>query len=419
MKNTHTFIALCMAFCLLQASALSEQAGRNAGSPQPSGSASQQPPESADETEPEAAIRPLSAAEWGSMMVGFLKSDSDHQSVYGMKLAEAFLLSNEFETAVGIAKLLQDYRKAVLLYRVAELAARSGEKQLAQTCVDDAEREPARKFDNERDAIHHARVRTLAALGRIEDARDALGNIGSIPTRRLAEAELFEFDSDPEATDRVLTFALREAVPPSQRGRALFRVAKSRLLQNEKKTAEELLERCVKVASTMADIDTIPLLRDVVDLYLQLGRQQQAAQWAEVSLGFAERTDKRAYWKTRDLRLAAESLLAAGESDKAKEVFDIIPNFTAELDAFSYSRGAIEAADACLAAGDEQRYFEACAHIVRMARHHPHFRARAMGAVDVLTSLVRNRKELPEIIETELREAAKSIETDPGYLNPV
>jgi hypothetical protein len=53
-----------------------------------------------------------------------------------------------------------------------------------------------------------------------------------------------------------------------------------------------------------------------------------------------------------------------------------------------------------------------------MGRAHPHYRARAMAAMDVLAGYVRSQRPLTPELTRELEATARAIETDPHYLKP-
>ncbi len=78
----------------------------------------------------------------------------------------------------------------------------------------------------------------------------------------------------------------------------------------------------------------------------------------------------------------------------------------------------MEAAQAYLATGKEELFAQAAAHVLRMGRAHPHYRARAMAAMDVLAGYVRSQRPLTPELTRELEATARAIETDPHYLKP-
>lgn len=397
-------VAAAMTVTLLAAEAAK---AKSAPSPQPV-DAVQKPDEKA------AAAREV---EWAGRLLRFLATDEDQQAAYGMKVAEAFAEAGHLEEARQVAMMVRDYRKTVVLYHLAERAARTGNKQLSAECMAAAEAAGRGTRDFEQEEIADARIGALAARGEVAQARKELDLIISKVVRAGAEARIFEFDRAEGFEKRVKEFAEREPVAPSVRGRALLFVARLHQKAGDKKAAVELTGRAITMICKLADVDTIPLLRQAVGDLVKLGEKKEAARWAGVCLGFAERTDPLAYWKARDMRLAAEGLLLAGEREKAAAVLKTIPNLPGRLDVFSYSRGATEAAQAFLLEGRAERFHEAGAHVVRMTRRHVHYRARAMGALDVLAAYAGNGIALCESVRKELEETARSIEADTNYMS--
>jgi hypothetical protein len=351
-------------------------------------------------------------------MLGYLRSDEDNQAESAIKVIDAMLETGQLDEARVLAGKILGYRQVVQLYRVAEHYVKAGDAEAGAACRAQAEAAPPGERDFAREAIMVARIQALAAAGQLKQARDELGNLVSEPARQVCEAGLFEYDRDEDVAARVAAYAEKEPIAPSLRGRALLLVAESHFAAGKNEAATDYAERAILMLCKLADPRTIPLLHRAVNLLAKLGEKKKASRWAEVCLGFAERTDAKAFWKARDLRLAAEALLAAGQKEKAEAVFKAIPNYPAKLDPFTYSRGAMEAAQAYLSSGKEELFAQVASHVLRMSRTHPHFRARAMAAMDVLAGYARNDRKLTPEIERELEATAQAIETDPNYLKP-
>ena len=355
---------------------------------------------------------------FAAQFIGYLASDPDQHAEHGADLVEAMIAAGSLEQGRQIARKLRDYRQTVSFYRLAEAAAEKRLPAFSQACFDEAAATQPGGRDFEREAVATARITALAARGDVDLARQELGNILSKVGRAEAGARLFKFDRDPDLLGRVGVFARTTSVAPSVRGRALLFAAEAESSSGNRDHAIELTRHGVETLCQAADVETIPAIRKAVNLFAKLGAAGEAERWAEVCLGFAERTDKRAYWKSRDLRLAAESLLDAGQQEKAAAILKQLPSFPAALDPFTYSRGAVEVAQAYLLTERKALFHEVAAHVLRMTRRHPHYRARAMAALNVLGAYLRHRQELPESVILELEASARAIEHDPHFINP-
>jgi len=357
--------------------------------------------------------------QWINQFLDFLKTDSDQQAKSAAQFAQALITLDRLDEARQLAsQFASGYRKPVLFYTISEKFFLTGDRELSDTLFAEAEAAGKGIMDFEKEEILSQRIHALAVRGNLDQARTELDKILSVPIRIDTEARLFEFELEQNAKKNALLFISKENVPPSHQGRVLLFVAE---LQRKAGDGEEAKQTVIEAAEAIckkADPETIPLLRIACGLLAKMGETKEAERWAKVVLGFAERTSSKAYWKPRDMRLAAESLQDAGAEKEAQEVFAKIPNLVGELDLMSYSQGGVEAAQAFLLTGKEELFEEATAHVLRLTRHHPHYRARAMAAVDVLTAFLSAKRELPLSAQRELRDTIKSVENDPHFQHP-
>jgi len=358
------------------------------------------------------------AAEFGRRFVGYLKTDSDQQAEKGLELVDAWLQAWNPEPALDIASQLQGYRRAVAYYRIATQLARAGRREAAlQTRVlGDAAGNGV--LDHEIQEIAASRAEALAATGELARARDALAAIVAPVVRLQTEARFFEFEPIDQLDARVREFASRAGRVPSQAGKAELFAARTLLDAGDLAAGRALLDSAFEAIARRADVETVPLLHRTVRLYLLAGDLEAARRCAEALSGFAARTDPLAYWKARDMRLAAESFYAIGDGKMAGAFLDRIPNLVNRLDAHSLGRGGSEAALAFLLQGQPDQFHAAARHILLRLRGHAHHRARAMSGIDVLTAYIQSGVPLVEAVAKELEETARSIEVDPAYIHP-
>jgi hypothetical protein len=366
-----------------------------------------------------AKAMPADPAAWMERFMQGLRTDTDHQAAHGIKLVRALLETDRWREARPVVALMGDYRKTLALYLLAAEAARDGEKGASDPFFAEAERQPPPIHDFERDEIMAARVQALGARGELAKARQELGGIRAPDLRADSRARLYEFVPVETAAAEANELLIEEKVAPSVKGRALLLAAATLERAGRADEAKAVAIVGIETLCKAADVDTIPLFHQAVLLLARMKAQAEAARWAEVCLGFAERTDARAHWKARDMRLSAECLQAAGRTEEAAAVLKRIPNLTTKLDAVSYSRGGMEAASAFLLSGQTDLFHKASAHVLDLTRHHPHHRARAMAAVDVLATYLRQKMELSPEVRMRLEESARSVENDPQFQNPV
>jgi tetratricopeptide (TPR) repeat protein len=351
--------------------------------------------------------------------LGLLRSDPQEQDSRTLEIIDAFIAQRQIEPGRKLAASIAGYQRQVALYRLAVEASRLGHRDSAEEMVRESEGLGDGRRDIEIQEIAAARAECLGALGRLEEARKTLDRINQPAVRNQTEAALFAYEDPAEAEARAAEFSKREKMTPGLRGKALLLIAEGMLRAGRKEAAGTLGQTAVESIVAKADIETIPLLRRAVAHFKKLEDPKQAARWAEVCLGFAERTDRRAYWKCRDLRLAAEAFLDAGEKEKAAEICKAIPNCVRFLDPFDYSRGGMEAAQAFLLGEEPQRFHEAAVHILKQLRPLPNFVARTKTGLDVLAGYIRTGTALPPEVRAELEATAQSIESDPQFRNPI
>lgn len=368
---------------------------------------------------PDKEPQPEAPVEIAVRFVAYLESEQDQQAERGTLLATAFAESGKLAEARRILGLLKGYRQIAGLYQLAGQAKQLGDEQLVTKVFAEAEAIPAGKRDFEVQEIQAARVESLARLGRVEEAREALGTIPSDAVRLETEGLIFEFDAPASVEERAREFAGRKVTSARLKGQALLLAAGTLAKAGPREKALPLTRDAIDALCQGADGQSVPLLRRAVGLLAQSGAQKEAARWAEVCAGFAQRIDPRAYWKTRDVRLSAEALRDAGETAKAEALLKQLPELTTSLSAMDYSRGGMPAAEGFLLVGDEKNFHSAARHIVDHLRTHPHFRARAMAVLDVLAVYVRTKREIPDDVRTAFAATAESIEKDPHYLNPI
>lgn len=366
-----------------------------------------------------AKAMPADPAAWMERFMNGLRTDTDQQAAHGLKLVRVLIETDRWREARPVVALMGDYRKTLTLYLLAAEAARDGEKGASDPFFAEAERRPPPIHDFERDEILAARVQALGARGELAKARQELGGIRAPDLRSDSRGRLHEFVAAETAAKEANELLIEEKVAPSVKGRALLFAAATLERAGRADEAKALAITGIETLCKAADVDTIPLFHQAVHFLARLKAQKEAARWAEVCLGFAERTDAKAHWKTRDMRLAAECLQISGRAGEAAAVLKRIPNLTTKLDAMSYSRGGMEAASAFLLSAQTELFHKAAAHVLDLTRGHPHHRARAMAAVDVLLTYLRHKLELPPEVRVHLEESAVSVEKDPQFLNPV
>jgi hypothetical protein len=348
-----------------------------------------------------------------------LKTNQDQQGEKAAELVEAFVDDDRLEDARYVARFVKGWRSTAAFYMISEQAAHLGKNKLSDESLAQAEAGDQGVMDNEKEGILVQRVKALAARGELAKAREGLPKIISPAIRNDVEAHLFEFEPAKSVAKKATEFAAREEIAPSARGRALLLGAQVLEKAGRKKEAISLAEKGIEALCRQADVDTIPILHNAVKLLVRFGNKEEAARWAEVCVGFAERTDVRAYWKTRDMWLAAKSLRAVGMNEKAHNVLRQIPDLVHYLDPMSYSRGGMFAAGAFISQNKPAMFHEAAKHVLKMTRKHPHHRARAMAGVDVLAGYIRNDLTIPAEVRDEFTATMRSVEGDSAFLNPL
>lgn len=351
--------------------------------------------------------------------LGFLQIDLSEKDSRALEIIDGLIAQAQFEAGRQLAGSIGGYQRQVALYHLARESARRGQAEAAAEMAREAATLGNGGRDFEIQEIAAAQAECLGALGRLDEARKTLERINQAAVRNQTEAALFAYEKPAGAEALAEGFAKREKMTPGLHGKAQLLIAENLLRDDRREESGKLALTAVESIVAKADIETIPLLRRAVAHFKKLGDQKQAARWAEVCLGFAERTDRRAYWKCRDLRLAAESFLDAGDQAKAAEILKAIPNYVAALDPYDYSRGGMEAAHAFLLGEQPQRFHEAAVHILKQLRPLPQFIARAKTGLDVLAAYIRTGTPLPPQVRAELDATAQSIESDPQYQNPI
>jgi hypothetical protein len=362
---------------------------------------------------------PADPADWMMRFIHTLRTDTDHQAAYTVKLVEALIKVDRWREAGKIVVTIADYRRKVTLYKLSAEAIRDGDQAASDQWFAEAEGQPEAIRDFERDEILAARLLALGARGHLAEARAKLAGIRPPDLRADTRGRLYEYVPAEKAAAEVQEFLTEEKVSPSVKGRAFLLAAGTLAKAGKTDEAKALAITGIETMCKAADVDTIPLLHRGVLLLVELKDEAAAARWAEVCLGFAERTDARAHWKNRDMRLAAHALQVSGKKAEAEAVLKRIPELTTKLDAISYSRGGMEAASAFLLSDQVELFHKAAVHVLDLTRQHPHHRARGMAAIDVLATYLRQRKELPPEVRLYLDKSARAIEEDPQFQNPV
>ena len=375
-------------------------------------------PSAATAPAPLAAADPLSLAR---VFLDQLESERGQQTDRALALVEACLAARSPALAARLADRIPDrVAETSARFNIAVEFQRQGLEPEALAQMQTAERLAAAFTDQQAQIVAPQRALALSAFGRHPEAEAVRGSIAAEGVRNHAWAACFEFIPD-DRMETALDGFLEAVLPdhPAAAGRAELMVARRLCQQGRVDAAKARLPRLLANLSRKADTETIPNLREAVDVALACGDETTARHWAGVTLGFARRTGRLAYWRPRDLTLASEALLATGQKEEAAEVLGHIPATVAEIDLQGYARAGMMAGESFFLKGEPEAFHDAAVHVLRRLREHPHFRARAMSALDVLATYLRRGIAIPPRVGDELLQTARSVESAPAFQNPI
>jgi len=359
-------------------------------------------------------------SELAPRFLGYLSTEASQQADRGVELVDALLVAWNPGKALELCRQINGYQRAIAAYRTSVQFARQRNREEARAAMALASTSGSGALDHEIQEIASTRALALAATGNFAGAEATCEPILSEAIRVQSLASLFEFMDLDGAEAKAKAFADGPAARfPSEGAAALLWVGIHLADHGKMDDARRLMVEAVQTIQSQGSVSTVPLIRRAVDGALACGDVDLARQWAQVALTFAARTHSSAYWKPHYLKLSAEAFMAAGDVGTASKILDAIPDTVGQLDFHAYSRGGMGAAEAFLLRGDTANFHKAAVHVLRQMRQHPHHRARGMSAIDVLAAYVRAGISLPEEVVKELEETARSIETDPAFINPV
>lgn len=351
---------------------------------------------------------------WIAEFLDYMGSDPVEQSKHAHHIHDLALEKGNEELALQCQNAIRDWRKAVVLYQMAEYEAiRKGPKEdVVRLTFEKAETAPFRgDNDAQTGSILEAKTAALAAMGRLEEARELLPKIAESARRATALANLLRH-ADARQAELLLREIDESEFPASKRigwKLAADRFAKS----GEKERALELLRKILASAETHNNATTIEEVESIVLPLLELGDAESAKRAAALCVAFSERTAPEAGWKVRDMVLAARAMRAIGEVDRASEILSVVPAATGKTELFQFARMGGWAATGFLVAGEEEKFNLALRDVVAIGRQHIHHRVRAMAALQVLAILVETGRPLSPDVASELAKSAESIKADP------
>ncbi|MEM7143682.1 MAG: hypothetical protein AAF591_01015 [Verrucomicrobiota bacterium] len=345
-----------------------------------------------------------------------LKTDRDQQALMALEAVEILLAAGELEAAKEITEGMKGFRQPVALNLIAAELGEAGDIGGAKEFMDRAKAIPVAMREREMEPIFLARNRALATIGEIDRAEGELSEVKAPGWKQAAMVDLFDFYDVESLPDRVAkVLADEERLPGEMRGTIALGAAERLAGEGRREEALELVLAGLPLIAAAPTVETLPKLHRGVVLLSELGKPVEAQSWAGACESLANAISVNAYWKARDMALAADALRLSGKATAAEALLEAIPNTTAGLDMVNYSRGGTFAAEAYLTRGEEALFHESCAHVLRFCAQHPHHRARAMAALNVLMTYLRNDLDVPDSVRAELEAMAKSIVRDPYY----
>lgn len=351
-------------------------------------------------------------------LIQCLRTNEFQQAKKAKELSDQFLLRDAFEPAIAISQILPAWRRAQILYYVATRTSELGKKIESDGFFAAALAAQEDLGDPKMEEVRIARVLALAARGEMAQARTELPGVLSGLIRLDTEAKMLSYLPFSELEEAATAFLKTAESAPGTQAKALLILAAALEKNGKSPQAKEVALKAMETAKLKADVETIPLIHEGTRLLGRIKEQASAETWAKICLTYAEKTSKQAWWKSRDLTLAAECLQVAGLKAEAQKVLDTIPSVVASLDIPNYPRGGMAAADAFLLGDKQERFDEAAQHILTGILKHPHYRARAMAAVDVLVGYLKNNRTIPDAVHDSFAQIIRSVEIDPTYLQP-
>jgi len=365
-----------------------------------------------ENTADDAAETPATLGQYGAKFVEFLRTDLDARNEHGLLAVEAFLEGGDVAGAETLAAQLDGYRRALAFARIGLALASSGDERGARFL--EQTRTESRLLIEWQKATAQAEEAVLtAALGQLGAGRRLLDSLFEDPVCYEAQARMFRYGDAAYRARYLEEFLKSDKCGPLLRGWALLETGRGQIAGGDLESARGTLARAAEELAKRGELRTAQLLGTVSVLLLETGDREGAARWAAVIAGFAERFPQENGWRARGFAIAARAQLAAGDLEGARTSAHEAAKIAAAAESIALPEALIAAADAATAVGETPVAERMIQLLCNAAARHPHHRAKAMAALQVIGWRARRGLGVDETTRRGLEALARAIENDP------
>jgi len=359
-----------------------------------------------------AETRPATLCDYATRFLEFMRTDLEARNEHGLLAVEAFLDGGDVATAEALAAQLDGYRRALAWARIGVALAESQDERAAQFL--EKTRIDSRLLSEWQKAAAQADEAVLtAAIGQVSEGRRLLDSLFEDPACYEAQSRMFRYGDGDYRTRYLKEFLKHEKVGALLRGWALLESGRGQLAAGDLGDARATLHRAAEELSGRGELRTAERLGKVSVLLLETGDREGAARWAMVSAGFAERFPEENGWRPRAFAFAARAQLAAGDLEGARTSAQEAAKVVAAAESIALPEALIAAADAATTVGETGVAERMIQLLCNAAARHPHHRAKAMAALQVIGWRARRGLGIDDTTRIGLDALARGIESDP------